>query len=214
MMSRGGIVAFVFFFHFVCGYCSSSNNDTIPDPGQCAGPLDRILWSREHWKLTNFGCPLHKVFFFPDEDSSKEGKCGECYPGTSGRSSSEKYCKSNEYCTDEGKCASILTHPNFQFDCPSHGQSKEQDFCGAGLYCIRHKCVQCVDWETDYETWETCYKGRWSRNYILYFLAQPSRLMLFITALSSMLYFAMKIAALMQNCIKKETNTQTKKKST
>ncbi|KAF0976260.1 hypothetical protein FDP41_004935 [Naegleria fowleri] len=108
-------------------------------------------------------CEDYQVAYYPDDDETQPLQCGECIPGTSGIDTPE-FCNLDEYCTDEGKCEKVTSHPLFRAACPRElGRALTKDgWCGPGLRCLQHTCRQCVTGMMDYADGKICVDDVWT----------------------------------------------------
>ena len=137
-------------------------------------------------------CEDYQVSFCVDDDSTSQQQCGECIPGSSGIDTKE-FCQIDEYCTDEGKCESITKQPLFMTTCPRElGKTLTKDgFCGPGLRCIQHKCIQCVTGMMDYADGKICIDSVWTFNNLKIGFYHPT--VIFLTSFVVLVGFNMSI---------------------
>lgn len=96
------------------------------------------------------------------ELTKPDGSCAACVPGVEWGAAMSA-CGPDEFCTDAGECASVLTHPLLGQECPfetvpdmERGSSL---FCGT-LRCVRKACVACAEGEAR-PNGLRCTKGAW-----------------------------------------------------
>ncbi|KAH7825518.1 uncharacterized protein MONOS_6659 [Monocercomonoides exilis] len=196
--------------HSTCVY---EKDGKEPEIGECSGPTERVLAARNATNQLNEGCPLGTVPFFLDGQESETVKCGQCKPGVGGMGLENAYCSYNEYCTDEGKCSSITLHPVFGKECPYFDFMKTVDFCGGGMECIQHKCLQCQDGEIQAERGLICYKGVWTKSKLISVITEPNNLFLGIISFVFLFEFFIQIVSRIHKVCSKDDILKVKKKS-
>lgn len=135
---------------------------TMPDPGSCKGPIQRSQIKLSTAEPFNNNCPVGKVFFYQDGDTTKP-TCGQCIPGKAGVDDELRLCEVNEFCNDDAVCDSVRNHPNYGKECPyENGFDSSVGWCGAGLRCINHVCLPCEDGTFDYSDGKMCVFNEWT----------------------------------------------------
>ncbi|KAG2381265.1 hypothetical protein C9374_006254 [Naegleria lovaniensis] len=126
-------------------------------------------------------CEDYQVAFYPDDDQTQPIQCGQCIPGTSGLDTRE-YCAIHEYCTDDGQCQPITSHPLYHAACPRElGRPETKDgWCGAGLRCLQHQCRPCVTGMMDYADGKICVNDVWTYDTLQIGFYHPT--VIFLTA--------------------------------
>ncbi|KAL0212121.1 hypothetical protein RCL1_005747 [Eukaryota sp. TZLM3-RCL] len=137
--------------------CTLSPDGSLPPAGYCAGPIHRSLVLRQNLTLSNKNCPLNKIPVHLDREPSVS--CVNCVPGVLGIDDTRSLCKHDEFCSDDGNCEHISSHPLFLVKCPfDTGSQQGQSFCG-GLRCVLHRCVSCREGEVRGNS--VCVRGVW-----------------------------------------------------
>jgi hypothetical protein len=112
------------------------------------------------------------VLYYADGDAAS-AYCGSCVPGESGLDG-DVNCAVNQYCTDAAGCASVQDSAFWGESCPTEaGGLTTNGWCGPGLRCIEHTCVQCTPGQIDYEDGRVCHGGVWTYSPWLRILYEP-----------------------------------------
>jgi len=153
----------------------------MPDAGACTGPIARSQLRLQGVTNVNGGCTSGQVLYYKDGDS-KQPKCGTCIPGTSGADDPKQLCALNEYCSDNGECIQIKSHPLWAAQCPYEPSTTDPNdgFCGPGLRCYNHQCLPCVDGMIDYADGKVCVMNQWTYNKWQAIIFEPTPTLLVI----------------------------------
>lgn len=149
------------------GVCDFGAQFGDPPFGECDGPLHRALQRRATDMVKLGGCELNEVFYNVDAGpaaaETDRPMCGECIPGRSGQSDEFHSCAVDEFCDDSGSCVGVRDHPLFGEVCPFDIALFDgyAGFCGPGLRCVMHRCVQCDEGATTPEGL-ICARGQWT----------------------------------------------------
>ncbi|KAK2954453.1 hypothetical protein BLNAU_10621 [Blattamonas nauphoetae] len=143
--------------------CEYGVDGTAPSPGSCGGPIARTKATRDATLLLNQGCSLEQIRYFPDGNTKASALCGECIPGADYVANDEGSCYFTHFCSDTGFCHPIQEHEFFQSGCPASSINDSHLFCGPGLVCYNHVCLQCIPGEVDHKHDLECSNGLWKR---------------------------------------------------
>ena len=68
------LILFSFILYHVAATCVLKSGGEMPEEGQCAGPMQRALLRRSRVPVTNGGCPIDQILYYPDNDPTATPK--------------------------------------------------------------------------------------------------------------------------------------------